>query len=320
MKVTQKDTNPFVFSDTNKRYHTYEYYLRHRYGEKCAKLTLDAGMTCPNIDGTKGVGGCIYCSSAGSGDCTRGSFYSISEQYCLQREAISSKWQCRRFIPYLQAHTNTYAPVEQLRRVYEEVLSLPDVAALHIATRADCLSNEVTALLAEVAERVDLVVELGLQSVHEQTAKAINRCHTYDEFLEGYRALRCISNKIGISVHLINGLPGEDTVMMLESARLVGLLRPDQLKIHLLHVLRGTPLAAVYEAGGYVPMTQEDYVSVLVRQLEVVPAQTVIGRVTGDGPASELLAPLWSLKKVNVINRLDQALYTQNTWQGRLFI
>ncbi len=319
MRVTQKDTNPFAFSDTNKRYQTYEYYLRHRYGEKCAKLTLDAGLSCPNIDGTKGVGGCIYCSSAGSGDCTQGASYSLTEQYALQRQAMTSKWQCRRFIPYLQAHTNTHAPKDKLRALYKEVLALPDVAAFHIATRADCLSRDVLHLLAEVAEQVDLVVELGLQSVHEQTARTINRCHTYSEFLEGYHALREISDKIGICVHLINGLPGEDADMMLESAKQVGLLRPEQLKIHLLHVLRNTPLAALYEKGAYEPMTEEEYLSVLVRQLEVIPAETVIGRVTGDGIAADLLAPLWSIKKVNVINHLDKMLYEKSIWQGKLF-
>ena len=319
MKLTQRDTNPFSFSDTNKRYHTYEYYLRRTYGEKCAKITLDAGFTCPNIDGRCGVGGCIYCSSRGSGDFTQGSVYPLAEQYRRQRKAISSKWQCRRFIPYLQAHTNTYAEEERLRAVYNEVLALPDAVAVHIATRADCLAPPVLSLLREVADRTDLVVELGLQSIHDKTAERINRGHTYADFLDGFFALREAVPRAGIAVHLINGLPFEDGDMMVESARTVGQLRPAQIKFHLLHVLRRTPLAEMYEMGEYRPLDEDAYIDTLVRQLEVIPPETVVGRVTGDGAKDDLLAPLWSLKKTVVINHLDRALYEGNTWQGRLF-
>lgn len=319
MKENQTKTNPFPYSDSNKRYHTYEYYLRHRYGEKCAKITLDAGMTCPNIDGFCGYGGCIYCSSKGSGDFTASSSYSLTEQFEMQKKKMASKWTCRYVIPYLQAHTNTYASPERLRAIYEEILSFPNVVAFHIATRADCLPPPILELLAEIADRTDLVVELGLQSIHEATARAINRGHSYDDFLDGYFSLRRASSKIGISVHLINGLPGENEQMMIESAKAVAGLRPEQLKIHLLHVLRGTVLARLYETGQYTPMTEADYLSVLLRQLEQIPPETVIGRVTGDGGADDLLAPKWSLKKVSVINNLDKLLYRENTWQGRLF-
>ncbi len=316
-KVTQADCNPFPHSDTNKRYYTYDYYLRRRYGEKCAKIPLNAGLTCPNIDGSKGSGGCIYCSSAGSGDFTLGSHLSLSRQYEEQRARMGDKWKPRLFIPYLQAHTNTYADKETLTRLYRELAALPDACAVHIATRADCLPSYALDLLAELAEQTDLVVELGLQSVHEKTANLINRCHGYGDFLRGYEALRRASDKIGICVHLINGLPGESEDMMLTSGRLVGALAPDQIKLHLLHVLQGTRLAQMYLRGEYLPMQEDAYVSVLLRQLEIIPKDTVIGRLTGDGKREELLAPTWSLRKLSVIDHLDRLMYEKDTWQGK---
>ena len=316
-KVRQADSNPFPYSDSNKRYYTYDYYLRKTYGEKCAKISLDAGLSCPNIDGRCGYGGCIYCSPAGSGDFTQGASYSIREQYEKQIKVMTAKWPCRLFIPYLQAHTNTYAPVGRLRKLYEETLSLSGAVALHIATRADCLPDDVLALLGEVAERIDLTVELGLQSIHDSTAKTIGRGHTYRDFCRGFAALRSVSEKIRIAVHLINGLPNEDRAMMLESAIAVGELHPEQIKFHLLHVLKHTRMADLYLRGDYVPMSEEDYVCTLVRQLERIPPDIVIGRVTGDGAAEDLLAPLWSLKKFCVMNHLDQMLYEEDTWQGK---
>lgn len=316
-KAKQADSNPFPYSDSNKRYYTYDYYLRRTYGEKCAKISLDAGLSCPNIDGTCGYGGCIYCSPAGSGDFTQDASFSIREQYEKQRSLMTGKWHCRFFIPYLQAHTNTYAPIARLRDIYEEVLSLPDAVAFHIATRADCLSDEVLSLLASVAERIDLTVELGLQSIHDRTAQRINRGHAYADFCRGFADLRSASEKIRIAVHLINGLPEEDESMMLASAVEVGALHPDQIKFHLLHVLRHTRMANLLESGAYMPMSEDAYISILVRQLERIPADIVIGRVTGDGKADDLLAPLWSLKKFCVMNRLDKKLYEEDTWQGK---
>ena len=316
-KAKQADSNPFPYSDSNKRYYTYDYYLRQTYGGKCAKISLDAGLSCPNIDGKCGHGGCIYCSPAGSGDFTQDASFSIRDQYEKQRSLMTAKWPCRFFIPYLQAHTNTYAPISRLRDIYEEVLALPDAVAFHIATRADCLSDEVLSLLASVAERIDLTVELGLQSIHDQTAQRINRGHTYADFCRGFADLRSASEKIRIAVHLINGLPEEDESMMLASAVEVGALHPDQIKFHLLHVLRHTRMANLLESGEYIPMSEDAYISILVRQLERIPADIVIGRVTGDGAADDLLAPAWSLKKFCVMNHLDKMLYEEDTWQGK---
>lgn len=316
MKNNKKEQNPFIYSDTNKRYHTYDYYLRHRYGGKCVKLSLDAGLSCPNIDGRCGVGGCIYCSPRGSGDFAF-SGLSIAAQYEAQRHLLSHKWETVRCIPYLQAHTNTYAPISALRRIYGEVLSLPGAVAFHIATRADCLAPEVLELLWEVSQKIDLTIELGLQSVHDETAALINRGHSFFDFLQGYEALRRVVPKARIGIHLIDGLPGETFDMMLETAKTVARLMPDEIKFHLLHVVSATHLAAIYERGEYAPLSLSEYVDILVAQLEILPPEIVVGRVTGDGDPNTLLAPLWSLKKFTVMNAIDREMKQKNTYQGK---
>lgn len=318
-RKTQRSTNPYEFTDSNKRYYTYDYYLRRTFGGKCAKIPIDGGFTCPNIDGRCGVGGCIYCSSRGSGDFAERAEISIGEQYEITREKLSSKWSVERCIPYFQAHTNTYAPTEVLREKFEEALSLDGVVGLNIATRADCLENSTVGYLAELAERTVLTVELGLQTSDDKVAEFINRGHTYSDFLAGYEMLRRASDKINICVHIIFGLPGEDREGMMKTIRDVAKLHPEQVKIHLLHVIRGTVMADIYERGEYDPLSKEEYVSLVADAIELLPPDTVVARVTGDGMADELLAPEWSRKKVSVINDIDKLLYEKNTWQGRLF-
>ncbi|MBQ4598712.1 MAG: TIGR01212 family radical SAM protein [Clostridia bacterium] len=316
---TQRETNPFFYTDSNKRYYTYDYYLRRTFGGKCAKIPLDIGCSCPNIDGSRGRGGCIYCSSRGSGDFADAPTLSIAEQYAAGRERLAKKWEVTRTIPYFQAHTNTYAPADILREKFYAALAQEGVVGMNIATRADCLAPEVLDLLAELAEKTVLTVELGLQSSSDATAERINRCHTYAEFVEGYNALRAASQKIQICVHLINGLPGESFADMERSAHDVAALHPDQVKLHLLHVLRGTRLAAIYERGDYIPLTLKEYARIVARQLTLLPPDIVIGRITGDGAAADLLAPLWSLRKTNVINTIDKLLYAENLWQGKCY-
>jgi len=317
--MTQAQANPYPFSDTNKRYQTYEYYLRHTFGRKVAKLPLDGGFSCPNLDGRCGRGGCIYCSGRGSGDFAPEAILPIAEQIRLQKLAFSQKWDVSACIAYFQAHTNTYAPVSVLREKFEEVLAQEGIVGLNIATRADCLPDDVLDYLAELAERTVLTVELGLQSSNDETAARINRGHTFAQFCEGIRRLRLASEKINLCVHLIFGLPGEDRECMLQTVRDVAVLHPQQVKIHLLHVLKGTALARTYERGEYVPMEREAYLSVVAQALELLPPETVIGRLTGDGKAEDLLAPLWSMKKTTVINDLDKLLYEKNTWQGKFY-
>ena len=320
MKKTQVQSNPYKNSDTNKRYYTYDYYLRQTFGAKCMKIPIDAGFTCPNIDGKCSVGGCIYCSPRGSGDFAQSSSMDVCEQFETTKAQLSSKWKTDKYIPYFQAHTNTYAPTEVIRSKIEPIMQKEGVVALNIATRADCLEDNTLSYLADLADRTVLTVELGLQTAHDDTAKLINRGHTYADFIEGYNKLRAVSDKINICVHLIFGLPGEDREMMLDTVRRVAELHPDQVKIHLLHVIRGTRLAGMYIDGHYTPMSMEDYVDTVVHALGLLPPDTVIGRLTGDGMQSELLAPDWSRKKTVVINEIDKKMFAQNLWQGKNFV
>ncbi len=318
-KSTQRTQNPYKYTDSNKRYYTYDYYLRQSFGGKCAKIPLDAGFSCPNIDGRCSTGGCIYCSGRGSGDFAEAPTLGIAEQYARVRERLSGKWSTSRTIPYFQAHTNTYAPVDVLREKFESVLPLDGVCALSIATRADCLGDGVCEYLAELAERIPLTVELGLQTAHDSTASFINRGHTYAQFVSGYEQLRAASDKISICIHIIFGLPNETHGMMLDTVRSVAGLHPEQVKIHLLHVIRGTRMAELYGRGEYKPMEKAEYVRTVADALELLPPDTVIARVTGDGMADTLLAPEWSRRKVSVINDIDKLLYERNSWQGKKY-
>ena len=317
--MTQAECNPYRYSDSNKRYQTYDYYLRHTFGTKVAKLPLDAGFTCPNLDGTVGFGGCIYCSGRGSGDFAPDAGLPVAEQIAIQKKLFSRKWDVSHCIAYFQAHTNTYAPLAVLRRVYEEALAQPGIVGLNIATRADCLPPDVVDYLAELSQRTVLTVELGLQSSNDRTAAEIHRGHSFAQFCDGVRRLRMTGAGIQLCVHIMFGLPGEGREEMLQTVRDVAALRPEQVKFHLLHVLRGTELARRYAEGLYQPMEREQYLSVLAGALELLPPETVVCRLTGDGRAEDLLAPLWSLRKTTVINDLDKLLYRSSTWQGRLF-
>ena len=319
-KVTQAATNPFAYSDTNKRYYTYDYFLKSTFGGKVAKLPLDAGFTCPNIDGRCAHGGCIYCSPRGSGDFAQESVIPTEEQFEIVKSQLSSKWKTDKYIPYFQAHTNTYAPLEIIREKIEPVMKKEGVVGLNIATRADCLEDDVVDYLCELAGRTTLTVELGLQSSNDETARAINRGHSYADFLVGYRKLHLASAKINICVHIIFGLPGEDREMMLKTVKDVADLHPEQVKIHLLHVIKNTAMADIYLGGDYIPMTMEDYVDTVAEALTYLPPDTVIGRLTGDGMQSELLAPDWSRKKTIVINNIDKKMYERDLYQGKNYI
>ena len=313
-KLTQREENPYPYSDTNKRYQTFDYYLRRRFGKKCAKIPLDCGFTCPNADGTKGIGGCIYCLGGSAAVTAAGD--TIEEQYANGVAALSGKWQDFAVIPYLQSGTCTYSEIEDLRKLYKRCAALPDSVMLAIATRADCLSDEAVALLRDISREIPVLVELGLQTSKDSTAELINRCHTTDEFMDGYMKLRAIGGDIAICVHVIDGLPREDRDDMLETARFTASLMPDMVKIHLLHVLCGTALCKMYESGDYVPMDREDYITTVCDQIELLPPDTVIARLTGDGFGADLVAPDWSRRKKSVINDIDKELYRRGSFQG----
>ncbi|MBR4071153.1 MAG: TIGR01212 family radical SAM protein [Clostridia bacterium] len=313
-KPTQRETNPFKYSDSNKRYHTFDYYMKQRFGGKCARISLDAGFSCPNKDGTKSHGGCIFCYGGSSGAALA---ESLREQYEKGIEIMRRKWQVSRFVPYLQANTNSYAPLDTLRRVYSEAASYPDAVMLAIATRADCLENGAVELIREVSERIPVIVELGLQSVYDETAEKINRGHTYAEFLEGYNRLKAAGGDIKLCVHLINGLPGESVEMMINSAKTVAKLSPHMVKLHSLHVIEDTELCRMYENGEYTPMDREEYIETVCDQLEYFAPETVIARITGDAPENLLRAPDWCRRKTAVSNDIDKLLVARNSFQGK---
>lgn len=277
------------------------------------KISLNGGFTCPNIDGTKGIGGCTYCSSSGSGDFAGNPSLDIHRQFEEVKAMMTNKWEGK-YIAYFQANTNTYAPLSRLKTLYESALSEKDVIGLSIATRADCISEEIADYLKELSEKTYLTVELGLQTIHDKTGERINRCHSYADFLKGYNMIK--ERGIPVCVHLINGLPGETHEMMVETAREVGKLRPDFVKLHLLHIIKGTKIAEEFERGEFSLMTLPEYVSVICDQLEVLPQETVIQRVTGDGKKEDLIGPMWSLKKFVVMNEIDKEMVKRNSCQG----
>ena len=303
----------FQYSIDNKRYRTMNAYLRQRFGGKVFKISLNGGFTCPNRDGTKGFGGCSYCSVSRSGDFAGDPRESIPAQFAGEKARMEKKWQGK-YIAYFQAGTNTYAPLSQLKALYEEALAQEGVVGLSLSTRPDCLAEDVLDYLTELAGRTCLTVELGLQTVHDATAVRIRRGHTYRKFVEGYRRLR--DRGILTGIHIINGLPGETPDMMLETARAVAELNPHSLKIHLLHVLEGTLLAEEYGRGEFPLLTLEEYVRIVCDQLELLPPEVVLQRLTGDGNRSTLIGPLWSLKKRTVLNEIDKELARRDTWQG----
>lgn len=306
--------NPFAYSDDNKRYYTYNCYLRRRFGQKVFKVPLNLGLSCPNRDGTKGTGGCIYCSDKLGGDFAGDPCQPLDVQFENVKRKMQLKWDGK-CIAYFQAGTNTYADTGFLEAAFEKVLSFDETVGVSIATRADCIDEEKADMLGRLAEKTYLVVELGLQTVHDKTAKLINRCHSYEDFLHGFSILS--ERGINVCVHLINGLPGETHDMMLRSAQAVGRLKPHAVKLHLLHFIKGTRLYEMYLNGEAVPMELSEYVGTVCDQLEALPAETVIGRVTGDGDRETLAAPLWSLKKLCVMNEIDKELLRRNSFQGK---
>ena len=298
-----------------KRYHTFNEQLRERFGEKIFKVSLDAGFTCPNRDGRLGNGGCIYCSDRGSGDFAGEQGLSIHNQFIEVTERMKKKWPKAKYIAYFQAYTNTYATVERLREVYEEALVEENVVGLSISTRPDCLPDDVLDYLEELNQRTYLWVELGLQSIHDRTMEWIKRGHNYAQFLKGLEKLH--SRGIRVCVHIILGLPGETKTDILATAQAVAKMPLQGIKIHLLHVLRGTSLATMYQHEPFDLMTKEDYVELVVDILEILPPEVIIHRLTGDGPPNDLIGPLWSRKKWEVLNAIDAELVRRDTWQGK---
>ena len=297
------------------RYYSLNRYLRQTFGEKIYKLALDGGMTCPNRDGTIGTGGCIFCSAGGSGDFAEGRCASVAEQIQRAKERIRKKTDAAKFIAYFQSYTNTYAPVEYLEKLFTEAIDQPEVAALSIGTRPDCLGGEVIALLERLNRIKPVWVELGLQTVHEDTARYIRRGYELPVYEDALSRLKAAG--ITVIVHVILGLPGEDREKMLATIDyLAGDHRPDGIKLQLLHVLEGTDLAADYREGKFRCMEMEEYFDLLFECMRRLPGDMVIHRLTGDGPKRSLIAPLWTADKKRVLNAMNRELEKRDVWQG----
>ena len=300
-----------------KPYHSLDYELKTTFGKKVYKLALDGGMTCPNRDGTLGSRGCIFCSQGGSGDFAGDKRDSITQQINKQAAKLIQKRNASAFIAYFQAYTNTYAPVEYLEKIYTEALNHPLVAAVSIGTRPDCLGPEVLDLLERLNRRKPVWVELGLQTIHEKTARYIRRGYPLSCFEESVRSLR--ERNLEVIVHTILGLPGESRQDILSTMDYLNHQDIQGIKLQLLHVLKGTDLAADYLEGKFSVYTMEEYLDLLIDCLEHLSPDIVIHRLTGDGPKDLLIAPLWSSKKRTVLNTLHHECKIRHAYQGRLY-
>ena len=298
----------------DKRYNSINYFLKEKFGEKVFKISLDAGFTCPNRDGKISRGGCIFCSERGSGDFT-GVSRDLVKQFNEGKEIMSKKWKTGKYIAYFQAYTNTYATIQELRERYYSVINLEGVCGIAIATRPDCLSNEVLELLQEISQKTYLWVELGFQTSNEETARLVNRGYKNDIYLSAIKNL----NLRGIEVvtHVIFGLPGESIQDMLNTIDFVSGTRTWGIKFHLLHLMRNTKMVELYENGKLKFLEQEEYINLIVDSLERIPEDMVIHRLTGDSPRELLIGPIWSLKKWEVLNGIHKRLLERNTWQGK---
>lgn len=308
----------FPYSDDpNKRYHTWNYALRQQFGEKIFKVPIDGGFDCPNRDGTVAKGGCTFCSVSGSGDMIVAPSDPLPLQFQKEIQLMHQKWPTvDQYIVYFQNFTNTHAPVDVIRHRFEQVVNEKGVVGLSIGTRPDCLPDEVVNYLAELNERFYLWVELGLQTTFEETSAAINRAHDYQTYLDGVAKLR--KHGIRVCTHLINGLPGETPAMMRENVRRTIQDSDIQgIKLHLLHLMTNTKMMRNYNEGRLQLMSKEAYVSVICDQLEMIPPEIVIHRLTGDAPFETIIGPMWSLKKWEVLNAIDAEMKRRNSYQGK---
>ena len=305
----------FQYSLDNKRYHTLNYHYKEKYHCKVIKVSLNAGFTCPNIDGKVGYGGCIYCSKSGSGDFGGDITKSLSEQFDEIKETLSKKWPSGKYIAYFQAHTNTYAPLSVLKEKYESVLKKENVIGIAIATRPDAIEDEVLDYLEELNKNTDVTVELGLQTIHEDTAKLINRCHSLNQFEEMVKKLR--KRNIEVVVHIINGLPYETKEMMIDTVKYLNHLDINGIKIHMLNIVKDTPLATLYQEKKFKVLSKEEYIDIVISQLEYLRPEIVIHRITSDPDPKNLIEPAWLIKKFCVLNDIDKEMKKRNTYQGK---
>ena len=306
--------NQFKYSNTNKRYYTLDYYYKNKYNTKVFKVSLNMGLTCPNKDGTVGYGGCIYCSKMGSGEYAGNKEKSLKDQFEDIKNMMLKKWSKAKYIAYFSANTNTYAPIEKLKKAWEEVLNYENVIGINISTRPDSISKECYDYLEELNKKTDLTIELGLQTIHEKTSKLINRCHTLQCFENCVKELN--KRNIKVLVHIINGLPYETKEMMLETVKYLNNLNIWGIKIHMLNVLKDTKLEQLYQKEHFHILSKDEYVNIVCDQLELLHENIVINRLTGDPKLEDLIEPKWIIKKVCVLNDIDKEMKRRESFQG----
>jgi hypothetical protein len=298
----------------DKPYLTFSRHLKQRFGGRVHKISVDAGFSCPNRGATRNRPGCLFCDPDGSGAVGIDRGFPVAEQIERGKEIMIRKYKARHFLAYFQPFSNTFAPVAHLRKLYDEALAVERVVGLAVGTRPDCVPPPVMDLLTEYHRRTYFWLELGLQSSHDRTLELLRRGHDYSCFLDAYEAAK--ARGLRVCVHVILGLPGESRADMLATAEEMARLKVDGIKLHLLHVLRGTPLGDLYQQGDIRILEQDEYVSLVADVIERLPSSTLIHRLTGDGPRDTLLAPLWSLNKWEVLNAIDDELQRRGTRQG----
>ena len=301
----------------NKRYNSLNYFFRNKFGEKIVKVALDGGFSCPNRDGTISTLGCTFCSEKGSGDFSSDSNLTIEAQFNESKLRTKSKWKNSKYIAYFQAYTNTYDQADKLREKYSEALNQKDVVGISIATRPDCLDNEILQVIKELNEKTYVIIELGLQTINERISKEINRGYKLEVFEESLKKLRKIN--VDVVVHVIFGLPGETKKEMFETIKYLSNKDIQGIKFHLLHVMKNTPLENQYKNEGVDFLTEEEYIYLVSESIAMLPKNIVIHRLTGDSPRKLLIGPKWSLNKWSVLNGIDNYLKDKDLYQGKNF-
>lgn len=301
----------FKYSNSNKRYHTLDYHYKKLFNEKIIKVSLNAGFSCPHLKS----GGCIYCSKIGSGEYAGNIKDDLVTQFNNVKKVMNKKWPAGKYIGYFQARTNTYAPLNVLKEKYETILKIDNVIGLAIATRPDSITDECLEYLSELNKRTYLTIELGLQTIHEKTAKLINRGHDLKCFTKMVKKLR--EKNINVVVHIINGLPFETKEMMLETVKYLNDLDIQGIKIHMLQILKDTKLEKLYQENPFKLLTKEEYIEIVCEQLQYLNAEIVIHRLTGDPKKEDLIAPNWVIKKIDVLNGIDKYMAKNDIIQGQ---
>lgn len=304
----------FKYTLDNKRYHTLNYFYKNKFGIKVFKVSLNGGFSCPNLDGRIGYGGCIYCSKSGSGEFGGDKEDSLKEQFLKMKEVVNKKHIPCKYIGYFQARTNTYASLDVLKEKYECILKQDDVIGLNIATRCDAISDDCLDYLEELSKRTFLTIELGLQTIHEKTSVLINRCHSLKQFEDMVIKLR--KRNINVCVHIINGLPYETEEMMLDTVRYLNKLDIQGIKIHMLYIIKDTVIDTMYKKERFKILSKEEFIDIVIKQLELLRPEIVINRITSDPDKETLVEPRWLVDKCQLLNDIDKEMKRRNTYQG----